>query len=144
MTMYALIPLALLAAIMIPLVYAVVNSRRGGKPSRSKKAVYANLAAFAVVCLVSIVFPFGGFASAATDAAATSVGAGLGLIAAALSTGLACLGAGIAVAKGSAAAIGAISENRGTFGLAMVFVVLGEGIAIYGIAISFAILGHVH
>lgn len=145
MSIYFLIPTLILLAIAVPLIYSYRNARRGGKVSSSKKALFVNLGAFALVCLIGVVFPFGGWAAAAdATTATTSIGAGLGLIAAALSVGLAGIGGGIAVAKGSAAAIGALSENRGTFGLAMVFVVLGEGIAIYGLLISILILTHVH
>ncbi len=67
---------------------------------------------------------------------------GLGLLAAALSTGLAAVGAGIAVGRGSAAAIAATVENPEMFGKALIYVALGEGIAIYGILISFLIFGY--
>lgn len=66
---------------------------------------------------------------------------GLGLIAAALSTGLAAIGAGIAVAISSSAALGAISEDSELLGKTLIFVGLSEGIAIYGLIISILILG---
>lgn len=65
---------------------------------------------------------------------------GLGYIAAALAVGLAGIGAGISIAAGSPAAIGATSEDPKMFGKAMIFCVLGEAIAIYGLVISFMIL----
>lgn len=68
---------------------------------------------------------------------------GLGLIAAALSTGLACLGAGIAVAIVASSAVGAISENPGLLGKTIIFVGLAEGIAIYGLIISIMILNQI-
>jgi V/A-type H+-transporting ATPase subunit K len=62
-------------------------------------------------------------------------------LAAALSTGLACLGAGIAVGMSAPAAVGATSEDpKNNFSKSIVFVVLGEGIAIYGMLISILIL----
>ncbi len=61
-------------------------------------------------------------------------------LAAALSIGLACIGAGIAVASSGAAAMGAIAEKPESFGRALIFVGLAEGIAIYGLIISFMIL----
>lgn len=61
-------------------------------------------------------------------------------IAAALSTGLACIGAGIAVASSAAAASGAIAEKPETFGRLLVFVGMAEGVAIYGLIISFMII----
>ncbi|HBM79582.1 MAG TPA: ATPase, partial [Clostridiaceae bacterium] len=67
--------------------------------------------------------------------------AGLGYIAAALSTGLATIGTGVAVGPSASSAIGAISEDPKTLGKALIFVGLGEGIAIYGLVISIMILG---
>ncbi len=65
---------------------------------------------------------------------------GLGFIGAALVTGCSCIGAGIAVAAAAPAAIGAISENSDNFGKAMIFVALGEGVAIYGLLISILLI----
>jgi len=65
-----------------------------------------------------------------------SIAQGLGFLAAALATGLSSLGAGIAVAFAAPAAIGAFSENKENFGKAMIFVAMGEGVAIYGLLIS--------
>jgi V/A-type H+-transporting ATPase subunit K len=61
-------------------------------------------------------------------------------LAAALSTGLAAIGAGIAVSSTGAAAVGTIAEKPESFGRALIFVGLAEGIAIYGLIISFMIL----
>jgi V/A-type H+/Na+-transporting ATPase subunit K len=62
-----------------------------------------------------------------------SLGAGI-------STGFAAVGAGIAVSGTGAAAIGAVTEKPEAFGRALIFVGLAEGIAIYGLIISFLIL----
>lgn len=67
----------------------------------------------------------------------------LGLLAAALATGLSCIGAGIAVAMVASSAIGAISENPGLLGKTIIFAGLAEGIAIYGLIISIMILNKV-
>mgnify|MGYP002536977241 CR=1 FL=1 len=80
------------------------------------------------------------FAAAETAEAASGLAAGMGYLGAALVTGLSCLGAGIAVASAAPAAIGAVSEDPKSFGKAMIFVVLGEGVAIYGLLISILIL----
>ncbi|MGO1580782.1 MAG: ATP synthase subunit C [Peptoniphilaceae bacterium] len=66
---------------------------------------------------------------------------GLGFIAAGLSTGLASLGAGIAVANVGSSAIGAVSEDPKILGKSMIFLGLADGIAIYGLIISIMILG---
>jgi len=66
---------------------------------------------------------------------APTSGAGLA-IAIGLSVGLSCLGAGYAVGHVGAAAIGAASENPEMMGRSLVFVALGEGIAIYGLLVA--------
>jgi V/A-type H+-transporting ATPase subunit K len=63
-----------------------------------------------------------------------------GLMAAALSTALAALGAGFAVARVGTAAIGALAEKPELFGRLLIFVGLAEGIAIYGLIVSILIL----
>ena len=65
---------------------------------------------------------------------------GMGYLAAALATGLSCLGAGIAIASTAPAAIGAFSEDPKAFGKALIFVVLGEGVALYGLLISILLI----
>lgn len=140
------LPLIALAVIVLPLFIAYRNTAKGGDPGKSKKALIVNLSLFAVICLASVAFPLGGFVSAATTTAgtaSTSVGAGIGLIGAAIATGLSCVGAGVAVANGAAAAIGAVSENPKNFVRALIYVVLGEGIAIYGMIISIMIIGKI-
>jgi V/A-type H+-transporting ATPase subunit K len=59
---------------------------------------------------------------------------------AAIATGLAAIGAGIAVGVAGAAAIGAIAEKPELLGRTLIFVGLAEGIVIYGLIVSFIIL----
>jgi len=68
---------------------------------------------------------------------------GWGLVAAALSTALAAIGAGYAVARVGSAAVGAIAEKPELFGRALVLVGLAEGIAIYGLIVSILILNRI-
>lgn len=73
----------------------------------------------------------------------TSNNKGIGLIAAALATGLACIGSGIAVAMVASSAVGAISENPNLLGKTIIFAGLAEGISIYGLIISIMILNQI-
>ena len=65
---------------------------------------------------------------------------GLGLLAAALVTAISGIGGGIAVASSASAALGAISENEGAFGKALIFVGLAEGVALYGLIVALLLL----
>ena len=81
-----------------------------------------------------------GAATAATIAASASA-TGFGYLAAALATGLSCVGGGIAVSAAASAALGAISEDGSILGKSLIFVGLAEGVCLYGLIISFMILG---
>jgi V/A-type H+-transporting ATPase subunit K len=79
-------------------------------------------------------------AQAAGGAGSQSPVTGWGFLAAALSTGFGCLGAGIAVAYVGSAALGVIGEKPELTGRALIYVGLAEGIAIYGLIIAIMIL----
>jgi V/A-type H+-transporting ATPase subunit K len=66
-----------------------------------------------------------------------------GYIAAAISTGLSALGAGIAVSNVGSAAIGAMAEKPEILGRSLIVIGLAEGIAIYGLIISILILNQI-
>lgn len=136
-----LLPLFALALICLPLMRALYNASKG---KSVKASMIANLSSFVGVCALAVVMPMSGvFAAGDVVTNVASNSAGLGYIAAALVTGLACIGAGIAVAAGAPAAIGAVSEDPKSFAKALIFVVLGEGIAIYGLLISILILNKI-
>lgn len=133
--------LALPVIFLVVSVYLSTRSvKRGSKP---KKAFARQLLSFAAVMALTLAFPMvaGAADTTATEAAAASMG--MGLIAAAAATGLSCIGGGIAVAAAAPAAIGATSEDPKAFGKALIFVALGEGIALYGLLISIMILAKV-
>ena len=81
--------------------------------------------------------------AASTAAENTGLALGLGLLAAALSTSISGIGGGIAVASAAPAAIGATSEDPKAFGKALIFVALGESIALYGLVIAIMILNKI-
>ncbi len=68
-----------------------------------------------------------------TPEAGKFVGAGLAV-------GLAGIGSGIGMGPAASAAIGAVSEDRGMFGTAIIFVVLIEAVAIYGLLVALLLL----
>lgn len=145
-----LAPVALFATAFI-----AVKNRFSGKSI--KKPLKMNIAVFAVlVVLISVlcvnVFAAEEPSASTSDAATTSVATvpmetdnskGLGLLAAGLVTGLAGIGGGIAVAAGAPAAIAATAENPKSFGKSIIFVALGESIALYGVVISILILNKI-
>jgi len=138
---FIIVSLLLALAIAGPILFYYL-----GNPSRKrgKLALAVNLVSFITIFIVATVFIFACPVAAAT----TSTGPGdlalaAAFIGAGLVTGLCSIGTGIAVSSAASAAIGAISENENNFGKAMIFVAMAEGIAIYGLLISFMILGRV-
>jgi V/A-type H+-transporting ATPase subunit K len=141
----------LLAAVMlglIPVIPAVIYFLRYRKESLpgATRGLLLGLNGFNILMgLMALGLGIVWFASPTTVmAAGLQQAAGKGdqyaSLAAAISTGLATVGAGIAVSGTGAAAIGAIAEKPESFGRSLIFVGLGEGIAIYGLIISFLVL----
>ncbi|MCL2167391.1 MAG: ATP synthase subunit C [Clostridiales bacterium] len=116
------------------------------KGPRGKSAVLIQIAVLFTFCLIVISTSIGQAAYAAEADSASALqdsSKSIGLFSAALSTGLSCIAAGIAVAAAASAALGAISENDKIFGKALIFVALAEGVALYGLLVSFQILAKV-
>lgn len=131
---------ALLISIAVPFgAFAAGEKNRG----RYKTALGVNIFLFMGTLLVAAGLMFTGNASAAETAQAAAAGsaAGWGYLAAALSTGMSCIGGGIAVSAAASAALGAISEDGSILGKSLIFVGLAEGVCLYGLIISFMILG---
>lgn len=70
-----------------------------------------------------------------------SLGHGLALIGIGLPTGLATIGAGIAVSSVGSASLAVIAEKPELFGRTLIYLGLAEGIAIYGLVVSILLLG---
>ena len=145
-TVLILLPVASLAVS----VYLAVRAVKKGQ--KRQRAVAAQLLSFLAVCILTFSAPMIASAAEVGDpapATTTSESApadnskGMGLLAAALVTGLAGIGGGIAVAAAAPAAIGATSEDPKAFGKSLIFVALGEGIALYGLLVSILILNQV-
>ena len=127
--------------------FAAYLARQSAKGMPVKRTLSLNITAFVVVLLLAACFAFMVSAEGETtvvmtaaEKAASNESMGLGLIAAALVTGLAGIGGGMAVAAGAPAAIAAASEDPKSFGKSLIFVALGESIALYGVVISILIL----
>ncbi|MEG1886862.1 MAG: ATP synthase subunit C [Oscillospiraceae bacterium] len=126
----------------------VMNKTHSGKKAFVRHFVVLAVSvclAFAFTCIVSATD--GGATAVETGktianeaAAATDFSFGMRFIGASLSIGLAAIGAGIALAAGAPAAIGAVAEDPKSFGKSLIFVALGEAVAIYGLIISFLII----
>ena len=134
-----LLPLAIVTLLALPVMSRIKNFTDGNK---AKNALIGNICTFFGIMLLAVVLPMGDFVSAEVveETAGVISSAGMGYLAAALAVGLGSIGCGIAVANAAPAAIGAVAEEPGCFGKAMIFVALGEGVALYGFLIAFLII----
>jgi len=138
--MFGLVISCSTVAAMVTIGYLM--QRRGYK---GNKAVYlSSLGVSSFLVLTGAVLSFTTHpAFAAAAAAPLGSGAGMGFIAAAVSTGLACLGAGLAVSNVGSAALGLVGEKPEMLGTTLIYLGLAEGIAIYGVIVSLLILGKI-
>lgn len=142
MSLFDCLLMALPVVFLIGSVLIAVKAVSRGK-SR-KRTLLLQLASFAFVFAVCMICPFAAHAEGG-EALVTAAGnaSGMAFIGAAAATGLSCIGGGIAVGNAAPAAIGATSEDPKAFGKAIIFVALGEGIALYGMLISIMILSKI-
>lgn len=122
------------------------RAMKSGKRGNLKKAILTTVFAFGIVAAGMIISTLCGgnvFAETvgtAAEAVGLTLGDGFKYLAAALSTGLATIGTGVAVGSVGSSAIGAVSEDSSILGKTLIFVGMAEGIAIYGMIISILIL----
>lgn len=107
---------------------------------KAKKVFKVSVFAFSLMIIFLLFFVMPQAAKAEGEGGAVSNTA---FLAAALSTGLATIGAGYAVGAVGSSALGAVSEDPKILGKTLIYVGLAEGIAIYGLIISIMILGRV-
>lgn len=141
MTVRILLAVTLILSIILPFGYYLIGEKNKG---RFKTSLAVNCFFFFGTLLICDILMFSGNVFAAGEtvtAASDGLATGLGYIAAGMVTGLSCIGGGIAVASAASAALGAISEDSSILGKSLIFVGLAEGIALYGLIISFSILG---
>lgn len=133
---------ALILSIIIPFGYYLIGEKNR---KRFKRSLGVNVFFFFGAFVLASIMMLGGpnvQAAEAAGASGSGLAEGLGYIAAALVTGLSCIGGGIAVASAASAALGAISEDSSVLGKSLIFVGLAEGVCLYGLIISFMILGN--
>ena len=132
--------IALILSIIIPFGYYLIVEKN---KKRYKRTLGVNaFFFFGAFALASIMMLSPDVQAAGSVTSDSGFATGMGYIAAALVTGLSCIGGGIAVASAASAALGAISEDSSVLGKSLIFVGLAEGVCLYGLIISFMILGN--
>lgn len=134
--MFLIPPVAIFAAIYV----ALRCVKTGKSPSRAMKFHFVTLVAMTALMIGGAVTALAEGDGQTAAAAASTAADGMKYLAAGLCTGIASIGGGLALAAGIPAAIGATSEDPKAFGKALIFVALGETLALYGVIISFMII----
>ena len=137
-----LLPLFAVVLLTLPLI-KVFTGKVSAQSAKRRLGVHISGFAGAVVLCLLVAMSNSSVFAAGEVATTGTIAQGLGFLAASLSTGFSALGAGIAVAAAAPAAIGAFSENEKNFGKSLIFVALGEGVAIYGLLISILIINKI-
>jgi V/A-type H+-transporting ATPase subunit K len=130
---------------IIPAIIILTLCQRQPAPRNAARRFVLGLTAYNVILvLMAAGIVLAWLASPSTALAApetqASVSDPYASLAAAITVGLASIGAGVAVGNTGSAAVGTIAEKPESFGRALIFVGLAEGIAIYGLIVAFMIL----
>lgn len=110
-----------------------------------KGGLLANLALFGLGLAVALLAGVQEVLAAEPVAASGEItlGQGLALLGVGLPTGLAAIGAAIALGPIGSAALAVIAEKPEMFGRTLIYMGLAEGIAIYGLVMSILLLGKI-
>jgi len=139
--MTTLVKVTLVIAVLVSIIIPFGAFLMGEKTKKRYKATIAfNATMFFGTLVLASIMMMASPVMAAEAAGGLTVGDGLAFIGAALATGLSGIGGGIAVASAASAALGALSEDSSILGKSLIFVGLAEGVALYGLIISFMIL----
>lgn len=138
------IEITMVAALVLSIIVPGISFMKGAQTAgRFKSHLAVNTVTFFGLLITAAAASIAGGMNvqAATATSTSGFATGMGYIAAALVTGISCIGGGIAVASAASAALGAISEDQSILGKSLIYVGLAEGVCLYGLIIAFMILG---
>lgn len=117
--------ITLIVSIIVPFGYYLLGEK---SRKRYKRAIGTNAFFFFGAFAIASIMLLGGPNVQAAEAVTADAGfaTGMGYLAAAIVTGLSCIGGGIAVASAASAALGAISEDSSVLGKSLIFVGLAD------------------
>jgi V/A-type H+-transporting ATPase subunit K len=120
--------------------------KRIASPGRARNWLVGNFSVFALAFLGLIVL---GAQEVMAETTATAVrgeismGMAVAIIGVGLPTGLAAIGAALALGPVGSAALAVVAEKPEMFGRTLIYLGLAEGIAIYGLVMSILLLGKI-
>jgi V/A-type H+-transporting ATPase subunit K len=141
-----IVVVALLAALMplAPALLFALKKRRKAPVQATRRLVFSlggfNLVLALMMVGFGLIWFFAPDVVRAAGLIQTSSQDPYASIASALAVAGGSIGAGVAVSATGSAAVGVIAEKPESFGRALIFVGLAEGVAIYGLIIAFMII----
>ncbi len=138
--------LTVVGLIGLGLYLELTPARPVATPGRARRWLLGNLAVFVLALLALIAMGTQEVMAQVAQAAArpeVTTGLGLAIIGVGLPTGLAAIGAALALGPVGAAALAVVAEKPEMFGRTLIYLGLAEGIAIYGLVMSILLLGKI-
>lgn len=138
--------LSIVSLIALGVYLELSPEKRIASPGRARSWLIGNFSVFAVALFVLLVL---GAQEAMAEATATAVrgeismGMAVAIIGVGLPTGLAAIGAALALGPVGSAALAVVAEKPEMFGRTLIYLGLAEGIAIYGLVMSILLLGKI-
>lgn len=120
--------------------------KRVASPKRARGWLLGNFGVFALAFLGLMVLGAQEVMAETTAVAVRgeiSMGLGVAILGIGLPTGLAAIGAALALGPVGSAALAVVAEKPEMFGRTLIYLGLAEGIAIYGLVMSILLLGKI-
>lgn len=142
----AIMTLSVVGLIALGVYLELAPDRRIASPGRARAWLLGNFGLFALAFLGLIVMGTQDVLAQTTVIAARgeiSMGLGVAIVGVGLPTGLAAIGAALALGPVGSAALAVVAEKPEMFGRTLIYLGLAEGIAIYGLVMSILLLGKI-
>lgn len=120
--------------------------KRTDAPGRARGWLLGNFSVFVLALLALLAMGAQEVMAQTTETVArgeVTLGLGLAIIGVGLPTGLAAIGAALALGPVGSAALAVVAEKPEMFGRTLIYLGLAEGIAIYGLVMSILLLGKI-
>lgn len=138
--------LSIIGLVALGVYLELFPERRIAAPRRARSWLLGNFSVFVLALIALLVL---GTQEVMAETTATVVrgeitlGLGLAIIGVGLPTGLAAIGAALALGPVGSAALAVVAEKPEMFGRTLIYLGLAEGIAIYGLVMSILLLGKI-
>jgi V/A-type H+-transporting ATPase subunit K len=138
--------LTIVGLIAVGLYLELFPEKRKPASRRARNWLLGNFSVFVLALLGLLILGTQEVMAQTTETAVrgeVTLGLGLAILGAGLPTGLAAIGAALALGPVGAAALAVVAEKPEMFGRTLIYLGLAEGIAIYGLVMSILLLDRI-